>query len=78
MEVKAKTGTWVAGEKDPDCPSNDPLDCRIFHFVERPAFVSDIPVQKIDKEVETQAEKITGEYRLITKQVKVSPVHKEE
>ena len=78
LEVKPKTGTWVAGEKDPDCPSIDPADCRIFHFVERPAVVRDIPVQKIDKKVETQAEKITGEYRLITKQVEVSPAHIEE
>ena len=32
IEIKAKTGSWVAGDKDPDCPSINPADCRVFHY----------------------------------------------
>lgn len=75
LEVKPKTGTWVAGENDPDCPSINPADCRIFHYVERPAVIREVPVQKINQNVVTQSRRIVGEYRLITKQVEVTPAH---
>ena len=73
VEIKPQTGNWVAGEKDPDCPSIDKSDCRIFHFVESPAVVREIPIQKLAVIEKTSAEEITGKYRLITKQVEVSP-----
>jgi len=78
VEVKPKTGTWVAGENDPDCPSINSADCRIFHFVERPAVLREIPIQKKERDVATQSRRITGEYRLITKQVEVTPAHTTE
>lgn len=43
VEIKPKTGAWVAGEKDPDCPSIDPADCRIFHYVENETVTRDLP-----------------------------------
>ena len=74
--MKPKTGTWVAGGKNPDCPSIEPANYRFFYLVERSAVIRDIPIQKIDKEGETQVEKSTVEYRLINKQVEVSSAHK--
>jgi outer membrane protein OmpA-like peptidoglycan-associated protein len=73
VEIKPLTGSWVAGEKDPDCPSIEPADCRIFHFVESPAVYRDVPIQKIVSKESTTAQEIKGNYRLITKQVEVSP-----
>jgi len=73
IEIKPQTGNWVAGEKDPDCPSIDKSDCRIFHYVENPSVVREIPIQKLAANEKTTAEEIKGKYRLITKQVEVSP-----
>ena len=73
IEIMPLTSKWVAGEKDPDCPSIDPADCRIFHYVEQPAIMRDVPVQKLKIAEKTSAETIKGNYRLITKQVEVSP-----
>lgn len=47
VEIKPTTGNWVAGEKDPDCPSIDKSDCRIFHYVENPAVVREIPIENL-------------------------------
>ena len=73
VEIKPESGAWVAGEKDPDCPSIDPADCRIFHFVENPAIVRDIPIQKLVQDETTTAQTVKGKYKLITKQVEVTP-----
>lgn len=73
IEIKPQTGNWVAGEKDPDCPSIDKSDCRIFHYVENPSVVREIPIQKLAANEKTTAEEIKGKYRLITRQVEVSP-----
>ena len=75
LEVKPKNGKWAAGENDPDCPSINPADCRIFHYVERPAVIREVPFQKINQDVATQSRRIVGEYRLITKQVELTPAH---
>ena len=73
IEIKPSTGSWVAGEKDPDCPSIDPADCRIFHYVENPKVVREIPIHKLKANETTTAEEIKGDYRLISKQVEVTP-----
>ena len=73
VEIKPKTGAWVAGEKDPDCPSIDPADCRIFHYVENEAVTRDLPIKKVLRRSQTTSEKIDGKYRLIERQVEVSP-----
>tara|TARA_S200000501_G_scaffold133049_1_gene125791 strand:- start:8829 stop:9065 length:237 start_codon:yes stop_codon:yes gene_type:complete len=44
LEVKPKTGTWVAGGKNPDCPSIEPANYRFFYLVERSAVIRDIPI----------------------------------
>ena len=73
VEIKPKTGAWVAGEKDPDCPSIDPADCRIFHYVENEAVTIDVPIKKVHQQSRTSSEKIDGKYRLVESQVEVSP-----
>lgn len=75
IEIKPTTGNWVAGEKDPDCPSIDKSDCRIFNYVENPAVVREIPIQKLKTKETTSAEVIEGNYVLATKQVEVTPAH---
>lgn len=73
IEIKPKTGAWVAGEKDPDCPSIEPADCRIFHYVENEAVMRDVPTKKILQESRTSSTKIAGKYRLVKREVEMSP-----
>ena len=73
VEVLAASESWVAGEKDPDCPSIDPNDCRIFHYRKDPAVTRDIPVKKIKTPVSTQKTKIRGNYKLVKRKVEVKP-----
>lgn len=78
VEVKSKTGRWIAGEKDPDCPSINPSDCRVFHYRELPAIEREVPVQKIIEEAGTSAKRIKGNYKLITRQVEIRPAQTRE
>lgn len=73
VEVFPQSGSWVAGEDDPDCPSINPADCRVFHYRESPAIVRSVPVQRLQNPAVTQSRKVTGNYKLITKQVEVTP-----
>ena len=73
IEIKAKTGSWVAGDKDPDCPSINPADCRVFHYRESQALFREIPVAKVADNASTSSKRIDGNYTLITKQVEVNP-----
>ena len=72
IEIKAKTGRWVAGEKDPDCPSIDPEDCRILHYRATEAVVKDVPIKKLVKDETTNAKNIKGKFILVKKQVEVT------
>lgn len=78
VEVKPKTGNWVAGEDDPDCPSINPADCRVFHYREIPAIERDIPVEKMVAEANTTSRRIEGRYKLITRQVETRPAQTRE
>ncbi len=73
VEVRPKTGNWIAGEDDPDCPSINPADCRVFHYREIPAIEREIPVEKIQAEANTSAERVDGRFKLISRQVEVRP-----
>ena len=73
VEVLASTESWVAGEKDPDCPSIDPNDCRIFHYRKDPAVTRNIPVSIVKAATSTQKTKIRGNYKLVKRNVEVSP-----
>ena len=73
VEVLASRESWVAGEKDPDCPSIDPNDCRIFHYRKNPAVTRNIPITKVKTVTSTQKTKVKGNYRLIKRNVEVSP-----
>ena len=73
VEIKSESGRWVAGENDPDCPSIDPADCRIFHYVVDEPINRKIPIQQILSPAVTTKKKVTGAYELITRQVEVTP-----
>lgn len=75
VEIKAKSGQWVAGEKDPDCPSIDPADCRVFHYVENQAVVRDIEVKTVKNAPFKNKNLVKGKYELITRQKEIQPAH---
>ena len=73
VEVLPASESWVAGENDPDCPSIDPNDCRIFHYRKDPAIIRDIPVSKVKIPASVRKTKITGSYKLVKRKVEISP-----
>lgn len=77
VEVKAKSGKWVAGE-NPDCPSIDPNDCRIFHFREDPAVMRSVPVKKLVTPARSTTKQVGGRYKLVKRQTIVTPARMEE
>lgn len=79
VEIKSKTGRWVAGEKSPDCPSIDPDDCRVLHYVEIPAVTRDVSVKKKVKDQTTNSNRIKGKYEVVERQEVVKePAYKTE
>ncbi|MEQ8554189.1 MAG: OmpA family protein [Cyclobacteriaceae bacterium] len=79
VEIKSQSGRWVAGEKDPDCPSIDPEDCRVLHYVEIPAVTRDVDVKKKVKDQTTEARKIEGKYEVVAREEVVKePTYKTE
>lgn len=72
VEIKSKSGKWVAGDKDPDCPSIDPEDCRVLHYRAFPAVNKDVPVEKLVKDETTSSKAINGKYILVKRQVEVT------
>ena len=77
IEVKSKSGRWVAGE-NPDCPSIDPNDCRIFHFREDPAVMRSVPVKKLVTPARSTTRQIGGKYKLVKREVIATPARTEE
>lgn len=68
VEIKAKSGRWVAGAKDPDCPSINPDDCRVLHYVEVPAVTRNVPIKKKVKDQTTSSKRILGKYEVVERQ----------
>ena len=77
VQVKSKSGKWVAGE-NPDCPSIDPNDCRIFHFREDPAVMRSIPVKKLVTPARSTTKQVGGKYKLVKRQVIATPARTDE
>lgn len=73
VELLPSIESWVAGENDPDCPSINPNDCRIFHYVKNPAVFRDVPIRKLKKPSSVVKKKVEGVYKLMERQVEVSP-----
>ena len=71
VEVLPASESWVAGENDPDCPSIDPNDCRIFHYRKDPAFIRDISVSKVKVPASVRKTKVKGSYKLVKRKVEV-------
>ena len=78
VEVLPKSGSWVAGEDDPNCPSINPADYRIFHYKETAAVIRKVPIEKLIKPSSTESKKIKGNYKLIPKEVEVTPARTRE
>lgn len=78
VEIKAAHGNWVAGEKDPDCPSIDPDECRVFHYKAVPAVTKDIPTEKLVKDETTDSKEIVGKYELVPRKVETEAAKYEE
>lgn len=79
VEIKAATTRWVAGEKDPDCPSINPEDCRILHYIEVPEVTRDVPVKKKVKDQTTTSKRINGKYEVVAREVTVKePTYRTE
>ena len=77
VEVKSKSGKWVAGE-NPDCPSIDPNDCRIFHFREDPAVQRKVPVKRLVSPASSTTKQVGGKYKLVKRQVIATPARTDE
>lgn len=77
VEVKSKTGKWVAGE-NPDCPSIDPNDCRIFYYKEDPPVFRQIPVKKLVAAANSTTKQKGGKYKLVKREVMVTPARTQE
>ena len=77
VEVKSKSGKWVAGE-NPDCPSIDPNDSRIFYFREDPAVTRSVPVKKLIAPAHSTTRQVGGDYKLLEREVLVTPARTEE
>lgn len=77
IELKGKSEKWVV-ERDPNCSSPNPDDCRVFHFREIPPVVDKIAVKKLFVPARTSTKRIVGKHKLITRQVLVAPARTEE
>lgn len=73
VEVLPANESWIAGAKDPDCPSIDPNDCRIFHYRKDPAVVRTISVKSIKSPSSVVKARNGGSYKLVKSQVEVKP-----
>ncbi len=73
VELKASYGKWIMGEKDPECESIDPNDCRIMHYREFPAITKHIPVKRLKKNETTSSKTVKGKYQIVERQVEVEP-----
>ena len=72
VEIKSKSGKWIAGDKDPDCPSIDPNDCRVLHYRAFPAVTKAVPVKNLDKNETTSTKAIKGNYILVKREIEVT------
>ena len=76
VEVRRKSGKWVAGE-NPDCPSINPDDCRIFYYKEAPAIFREVPVKRLVTKATSSTKHKGGKYKLVKREVMVTPARTE-
>lgn len=77
LEYENKSGEWLV-EKDPNCESKNPNDCRLYHFRETPSLVDKVPVKKLFAPARTNTKRVGGKYKLIKRKVLVTPAITEE
>jgi len=71
--VEAPRGEWVRKKKDQNCFSDNPEDCYILCWEEKPAVYRTVQKQVLVKAAETQTVDIPAEYKTITKRVLKTP-----
>ena len=76
VKVRRKSGKWVAGE-NPDCPSINPDDCRIFYCKEAPAIFREVPVKRLVTKATSSTKQKGGKYKLVKREVMVTPARTE-
>ncbi|MEL6845881.1 MAG: OmpA family protein, partial [Bacteroidota bacterium] len=78
LTIKPAIGRWEAGGVVPDCESTNPEDCRMLCYREYPALTQSIPTQVLNKSQTADPSPIRAQYKVITKEVEVSPARVEE
>ncbi len=78
VEIKSAVGRWVMGEKDPECESIDPEDCRIMHYRKFDAVYRNVPVKKLVKNETTDAAPINRKTLDVSKEEEVEPARVDE
>lgn len=78
LTIKPAIGRWEAGGVVPDCDSSNPEDCRMLCYREYPALTKSIPTTELSKSQTADPSPIRAEYKVVTKEVEVSPARVEE
>lgn len=71
--VEAPRGEWVRKKKDQNCFSDNPEDCYILCWEEKPAVYRTVQKQVLVKAAETKTQNIPAEYKTITKRILKTP-----
>lgn len=73
IEVEPAYSKWEMGDKNPECKSDDPNDCRVWCFREYPAQFQTVPTLELVKDASFTKTPKVARKRTIRKQVEVSP-----
>lgn len=78
VTIKPAIGKWEMGPQLTDCESADPNDCRTLCYREYPAVTRAIPTKVLERNQTTNGTNIAAEYRVITREVEVTPARMQE
>lgn len=73
IEVEPAVGRWEMGPKAADCPSADPMDCRVVCWKEYPARYENVPVVRKEKDESTSATRIRRKVKVVAREVISAP-----
>lgn len=73
IEVEPSYSMWEMGDKNPECKSDDPNDCRVWCFRNYPAQFQTVPTLELVKDASFKKSPVSAKKRTIKKQVEVSP-----
>ena len=73
IEVEPAYSKWEMGDKNPECKSDDPNDCRVWCFREYPAQFQTVPTSELVKDASFTKNPTNSKKRTVRKQVEISP-----